>query len=308
MRLSILFEARDPGLEKTLEPYLQGNFGAYRFKRPRNFVPTMAGMQGKLAQAVRYHAREMNGERWRALEQAFLNRAVTFSGKPSDYMRPRMTLFTYLNNIKEPWPEGEAMAQNIFKEPKEQTDEFHTDDKFGNKRSHVFDSTGIMGTRIYNRYMSMLSPGMLQYLINKKQYIPNLVDAIIKIMQADAEEERKHNEEQQSEENVALTDKVKTWKQDYRKWLPGYKKRQAAAAAAKGLEFHTDDSFGNIASPPPPWEADPTAPQPPKNKSGYTQTWIPSYYNLKRRLGKQTVDLMQQYVKMFTNAPGPQQQ
>ena len=291
MKLSILFEARDPELEKTLEPYLRGNFGAYRFKRPRNFVPTMQGMRGKLAQAVRYHAREMNGERWPALEQAFMNRAVTFSGKPGDYIRPRMTLFTYLNNIKEPWPEGEALAQKLFAGPKPPTTDFHADDKFGNKTEHVFNTSGVMDTRIYNRYMSMLSPGMLQYLIRKNQYIPNLVDAITKILQTDAEQEKKHYEE-----TAELATQVKSWKKEYKKWLPGYEKRKEAG------EFHSDDTFGG--SEPFPWLADPTAPQPPKDKYGHHHPWMPSYYNLKRRLGKQTVDLMQQYVGMFTNEPG----
>jgi hypothetical protein len=158
MKLSTLFEARDPELEKNLEPYLKGNFGAYRFRRPKNFVPTIQGMQGKLAQAARYHAREMNGDRWPALEQAFLNRAVTFSGKPSDYLRPRMTLFTYLNNIKTPWPEGEDMAQKFVDSSMAQSK--------------------LMG--VDNRYMGM-SPDMIAFLIKKQLYKSDVVNAFMNL-------------------------------------------------------------------------------------------------------------------------------
>jgi hypothetical protein len=285
MRLSILFEARDLGLEKTLEPYLQGNFGAYRFKRPKDFVPTMPGMGGKLSQAVRYHAQEMNGERWPALEQAFLNRAITYAGKPSDYMRPRMSLFTYLNNIKEPWLEGEAMAQKFLDSP--------------------LIKKAIGGERgtTYNRYMSALSPMMIKYLINKKINKPELVQSFQELLAKDAEQEAEH---------YRIAKAFPIWKQNYEAWLPEWERKQEEAkrkALGSEGEFHVDDTFERSANTPP-WMLDQSAPQPPKDKWGSIHSYEPYkyYWGLVRRHGKQGVDLMRKYADMFTNAPGPQQQ
>ena len=280
MKLSILFEARDPQLEKELEPYLQGSFGAYRFRRPKNFKPTMSGMQGKLSQAVRYHAREMNGERWPALEQAFLSRAATYGGKPSDYMRPRMSLFTYLNNIKEPWPEGEAMASKFLDS--------------GMVKKAIGPYVGGIGT--YSRYMSALSPSMINYLINKKIYKPELIQAFQQLLYSDTEHEAEHERMRQA---------YPIWKQKYEaEWLPEWEKKQKTTEG----EFHADDTFGS--SNTPPWMQDPTAPQPPIDKWGSIYSYEPNkhYWGLIKRHGKHAVDLMRQYVDMFTNEPGPQPQ
>lgn len=69
-----------------------------------------------LKNAVKYHAKYMKGQRWPELEQAFLYRANTYMGSSlSDYIRPRTSLFTYLNNIKEKWREGEKLADAALK-------------------------------------------------------------------------------------------------------------------------------------------------------------------------------------------------
>lgn len=67
-----------------------------------------------LLTAIGYWQRHFNGERWPALEQAFLNRHWTFTGGMSLYNRARTSLFKYLNNLRQPWPEGDKMANRVI--------------------------------------------------------------------------------------------------------------------------------------------------------------------------------------------------
>lgn len=67
---------------------------------------------GALQQAVGYHAKHMDGRRWPDLEQAFRNRANTFTGSGGDYTKPRLaSLMTYLDHLTEPWPDGEQLIK-----------------------------------------------------------------------------------------------------------------------------------------------------------------------------------------------------
>lgn len=81
--------------------------------RPRGYVPSIVG-PGDLNRAVSYWVKNFDGERWSALEQAFLNRARSYTGGGGDFVRPRTSIFTYLANLKEPWPEGEALVQKFL--------------------------------------------------------------------------------------------------------------------------------------------------------------------------------------------------
>lgn len=69
---------------------------------------------GTLMKAVIHHERTMGGKRWPELEQAFLARAITYQGRGGDFIRPRTSIMRYLGNLKEPWPEGETMAQKML--------------------------------------------------------------------------------------------------------------------------------------------------------------------------------------------------
>lgn len=71
--------------------------------------------RGALHAAVSYHAKNFKGKRWPALEKAFLSRANTYRGTGGCYVRPRTLLYAYLNNLSEPWPEGEEMADTALK-------------------------------------------------------------------------------------------------------------------------------------------------------------------------------------------------
>jgi hypothetical protein len=92
-------------LEKN--PYPSGS-------RPKGYTPSVLD-PGDLNRALSYWLKEFHGERWPALEQAFLNRAKTYTGKRGgDYTRPRLSIFKYLGRIKEPWPEGAAMIKKMM--------------------------------------------------------------------------------------------------------------------------------------------------------------------------------------------------
>ena len=114
MRLEMLFEARDPSYEKEVEPHLQKPIRMFTGKKPADYTPDQNAIPGGLlSKAVRYHEQNFNGARWPALEAAFLNRKRSFTGGGGDYVRPRTTLFRYLKNINEPWPDGEALVAKL---------------------------------------------------------------------------------------------------------------------------------------------------------------------------------------------------
>ena len=181
MKLSTLYEARDPKREAQLEPYLTAPFrnqperakiGRAKAKQYRQeygmpdvqFLPSapkgnegpgyrwdtgtihhgpwfrdigtaknvpvqrwgtgeikpepnVADVGKHLTQAIHYWSKNFNGERWPALEQAFLNRDFTFQGKLGMYDSARASLFKYLNELKTPWPEGEKMADRTLNSP-----------------------------------------------------------------------------------------------------------------------------------------------------------------------------------------------
>lgn len=71
-----------------------------------------------LQNAISYWSKNFEGKRWPTLEQAFINRDWTFQGGKGMYNTARVSLFKYLNNLKEPWPEGEEMANRVISGPK----------------------------------------------------------------------------------------------------------------------------------------------------------------------------------------------
>jgi len=195
MKLSTLFEDRNLEFEKSLEPYLTGHFGAYTWKRPKDFKPSIPGIAGKLQQAVRYHMRNFNGERWPALEQAFMNRAVTYQGKPGDNIKPRMSLFTYLDNINEPWPEGIEMAKQVV-------NAFIT----GSYSRYT-------GSSLYN-----MNPAILRFLIKNKIVVPNLIQQIKKIIQYQHDQTKQidtgfHDEDKFEEGGISIPKNFELMKQ-----------------------------------------------------------------------------------------------
>lgn len=169
MKLSTLYEVRDPKKEAELEPYLTAPFRSekergkegrrlakqshkdyglpdrqfmsnptlkhtgdysnknfqYRKQYGQVEVPVL-GPGGTLAtsnpksdntslnQAIGYWSKKFEGERWPALEQAFLNRNWTFKGGRGLYDTARSSLFKYLNELKTPWPQGEEMANTVL--------------------------------------------------------------------------------------------------------------------------------------------------------------------------------------------------
>lgn len=66
-----------------------------------------------LKQATQVHKMLFNGKRWPALEHAFLLRKNTYENMGGDFVRPRTTIFEYLGNLREKWPEGERIVNNI---------------------------------------------------------------------------------------------------------------------------------------------------------------------------------------------------
>lgn len=216
MKLYELFEERSPEFEKSIEPYLTGQFVAYSWRnqpvdssgRP---MRTMAGMEGKLPAAVKYHAREFNGERWPALEKAFLSREVTYRGKRSDYLKPRMGLFSYLININTPWPEGEEMADSVID-------------------SEIFQDS----IRYQDRYINSLSPVILQYLIKYQKRVPELIDAIKSISHEEYQKNLKTYHDYQ--------DQYRKWQNDLESFA---NKKEAEQMASRSKGLHDEDEWGS---------------------------------------------------------------
>lgn len=67
-----------------------------------------------LNKSIAYWMKDFKGQRWPALEQAFLNRDWTFKGGRGMYDSARSSLFKYLNNLSGKWPEGEKMADQVL--------------------------------------------------------------------------------------------------------------------------------------------------------------------------------------------------
>lgn len=101
-------------LDKTsYDSGLSQKFVAYSSKSGKG--PQNAG-DYNLSKAVNFHELNMKGQRWPELELAFIYRSNTYKAKGvSDYTRPRKSLFKYLNNISERWPEGDDMAAATIK-------------------------------------------------------------------------------------------------------------------------------------------------------------------------------------------------
>ena len=102
----------------TLPTATAGSGSAYR-RAIAAGAPSRIEDPYNLSRAVAYHRRVMHGQRWPALEQAILNRAVTYQASGQygagggDFAKPRLVLFNYLATIKQPWPEGEQLATNF---------------------------------------------------------------------------------------------------------------------------------------------------------------------------------------------------
>lgn len=279
-----LSEDRNPELEKSLEPYLTGNFGAFRFRKPKDFKPSIAGLAGKLPQAVKYHADNMNGQRWPALEQAFMNRGETYKGFKSDFMRPRMSLCTYLKNLKEPWPEGVELVRQLVNSP-------------------IFNTRG-------QRYVSIFNPDIIECLLKYKIYSPSLVRAISNVVNANTPELQKA-----ADDWTALRHEYEKkhgeWSQQRAMWLndKAAELRQKAEKIAVNTAFHDEDEFGGddyLYKAHELFQKDPTTkklresePKPPPRTDifpDHNTTWS-------ERTGK----LAQQYLVLFTNGQGHQQ-
>ncbi len=102
-----------PQSTSTYERELTAPYSNFGWGRRTNAVQNRI-KPGTLLKAINHWFDEFNGQRWPALEQAFLMRANNYKSPAGDYTRPRMLLFTYLNNLKEPWPEGDQMANDLI--------------------------------------------------------------------------------------------------------------------------------------------------------------------------------------------------
>lgn len=282
-----LSEDRNPELEKSLEPYLTSHFGAFRFKRPKDFKPSAPGLTGKMPQAVLYHATNMGGERWPALEQAFLNRENTYKGLKSDFMRPRTSLFTYLKNLNQPWPEGLELARQLVN-----STIFNTDNR---------------------RYVNVFSPDIIECLIKYKIHSPQLIQAINNIVRADTPELKKAatdwtalRHEYEIQQGLWLA-KRDAWISDKAEVL----KQEANSLKADQTGFHDEDEFGSDdvyrnkaydlfrmgkdKEVRRLKEIKPKEPPYPNVIPDYQTKW-----------SEKTARLAKQYLAMFTNAQGPQ--
>lgn len=261
MKLSTLYEARNPKFEKELEPTLVAPFRTYHKRQSeankiakqhyndyglpdRQFLPNpesqtnpeqgafdswlyrhqpttptkhdnksvpvlgyspIRALNNKadtttLNKAIAYWHKSFDGKRWPTLEQAFLNRDWTFKGGMGTYNTARTSLFKYLNNLKEPWPEGEKMANGL-----------------------------LASGRNALRYVA-LSPDIRQYVASKP------------------------------ERNKGLVDSVTTTLAQYDKEMADWQIKHDAWTAAKkpSGDFHDDDEFGSDHEPQPPdfWYGD----------------------------------------------------
>ena len=264
MKLSTLYEARDPKREAELEPALTAPFRkpedrkktvektaqAYRqeYGMPeRQFLPEPKGgpwtvgslgndellMPGpvfrdignarlmptqryshgkilpdsnvstgkELNNAISYWSKNFGGERWPVLEKAFLNRDWTFKGGVGMYTSARTSLFKYLNNLKQSWPEGEKMANQVLE-----------------------SSNGL-------RYFG--HPEIRKY-VQSKPPMPGLIQNFKQAI-------HKYNQD------------IQKWKTvEYPKWEEDVKKWQEAQAAKNSIatSFHDDDEFNRSGGPP----------------------------------------------------------
>lgn len=254
MKLSTLYEARDPKKEAELEPYLTAPFynhpqrasharkaaaqslkaygvpdrqfmphpdldykdntrdpGWYNHYQHRTSFPATGKTQfpvlgtgnvrptpnvksdtSSLSKAIGYWAKNFEGQRWPALEQAFLNRDFAFKGRKGMYDTARSSLFKYLNELKQPWAEGEQMANTV------------------------------LGSRNGLWYITK-APEVRRY-VEKRPIIPAFVDSI--------------------KEQLKLHDqRMQDWKIRHDKWV---------ASQNVGQDFHADDDFGYSNEPQPP--------------------------------------------------------
>lgn len=138
--------------ETPKNPYPSGT-------RPKGYTPSSVG-PGDLNRAMTYWLKEFHGGRWPALEQAFLNRARSYTGGGGDFVRPRMSVFKYLGNLKEPWPEGAAMIEKML-------------------------ATGPLGNFLKDNNNSPVVSRVLQYLIRNRIQIKSVTDTANRLLAAE---------------------------------------------------------------------------------------------------------------------------
>ena len=281
-----LSEDRNPELEKSLEPYLTGNFGSFRSKMPQNFKPSVPGLAGKLPQAVNYHAKNMGGQRWPALEQAFLNRSETYKGFKSDYTRPRTSLFTYLKNLNQPWPEGIELARQLA-------------------NSAIFNTDG-------GRYVNVSNPDIIECLIKYEIYSPPLIRSISNIVNRHSPELGKAQadwdvirNEYEKQHNIWLT-KREMWMNDKVAEL----KQKAEAIKTDQIGFHDEDEFGGDDYHNQAYDLFHSSRDPVVSKLRASKPAIPPEPDVlpdyQTVWGEKVMKLAKQYLAMFTNVQGPQ--
>lgn len=112
MKLSLLAEDYPEMVRQLSAPYRISS-SPRQFKKQDSLPGNQVG-KGTLSAAVRYHQQHMNGKRWSVLEKAFTDRSATFQGAKGDFIRPRISLFTYLTNLRDPWPEGNRLARQLL--------------------------------------------------------------------------------------------------------------------------------------------------------------------------------------------------
>ena len=183
-------------------------------------VPNAATSGGRhLQDAIRYWVSNFEGKRWSTLEQAFLNRDWTFKGGMGMYNTARTSLFKYLNNLKEPWPEGEKMANQV------------------------------LGSKNGLNYVSQ-SPDVRAY-VRSRPPIPDFVQGLRTALTAHdaAVDKWKTETHPQWEEKMATweTEVIPKWQQSVRDW-------HAEQVRKKGGTFHDDDEFGHGGPPHMPYK------------------------------------------------------
>ena len=212
MKLSTLHEARNPEFEKELEPLITAPFKTYtqrRKEKEQEFhsddtfhsddefghiskaVKNVTSTGGALIKAYRYWQKNFNGERWPALEQAFLNRTWTFKGGSSMENSARTSIFDYINNLKESWPEGEKIAVGLLS-------------------SH--------GALMYHD-----KPSVMKYIISRPK-IQGLVDRIEEKHKALAQ----WREKWQTQEIPKYEQDYKNWEQEVKEWERNQIEKQAS--------------------------------------------------------------------------------
>ncbi len=142
-------------MKGAFDKELTAPYKAYRWGGgPRNPNPHKNTIgQATLTRAIGYHKQAFHGRRWPALEQAFLQRANTYSGIKGDYVKPRAMLFRYLNQLVEPWSEGMKLADGFVETLIKMLDMYE-------KRG----LGGIGAGSIGYRYFDLAQQDMLRYL------------------------------------------------------------------------------------------------------------------------------------------------